>query len=150
MTEGHSVKIRRHLLAKPKNNYIFQVKPVRVIDGDTFRCTIELPFYLTVEMDCRIAGINSIELADPGGPEAKQALADYLYGADVVIQSIKPDKYSGRFDADVFVLQAAADTGYQTFDVGKHLIQMGFAVPWDGKGPKPKPVWPRVNAGPVN
>jgi endonuclease YncB( thermonuclease family) len=127
----------------PKNNNVFDVKYVRTLDGDTFRCLVELPFYIRTEMDCRLAYINAFELDEPGGEEAQMFLAGILYTAQrISVQSLKPDKYSGRFDGIVTI----ADTEGH-YDLASYLIENGYAVYWDGKGPKPKPAWPRVIAG---
>jgi endonuclease YncB( thermonuclease family) len=134
------------LLQWPKNNNVFDVQFISTHDGDTFRCIVELPFYLRAEMYCRIAGLNAIEIDEPGGEEARDFLDSILYSAyKVSVRSIKPDEYNGRFDGVVLV----EDTD-GVHDVGAFLIKEGYAAPWNGKGPKPKPVWPRVNAGPVN
>src|SRR3954447_19960311 len=125
------------LLQWPKNNNVFDVQFISTHDGDTFRCIVELPFYLRAEMDCRIAGINAIEINEPGGEEARDFLDSILYSVTrISLQSLKPDKYSGRFDGVVTV----DEENVGRYDLASYLIQNRYAVPWDGKGPKPKPV----------
>lgn len=127
----------------PMNNYQYWIDVTEVHDGDTFSCVVHLPFYIDIEMACRIAGINAIELGDPGGPEAMRHLYNLLYNADKTwVVSMKPDKFSGRFDATVFT-SVETSPGYVTAtDVGGQMVEDGYAVEWNGRGPKPTPPWP--------
>lgn len=124
-----------------KDSYIRSVAVVEVIDGDTFRCDVQLGFYVTVRMSCRLAGINAPEHNQPGGPEAKAGLAELLAAGSVTVESVRADKFAGRFDAKVVV------TGWgTTTDVRAELIRRGLAVPWDGTGPRPLVPWPPTPA----
>jgi endonuclease YncB( thermonuclease family) len=64
-------------------------------------------------------------------------LADLLFAAvgrskTVTVQSVRPDKFAGRFDALVY----ANDT-----NVNDQMILDGYAVPWNGVGKKPIVPW---------
>lgn len=113
-----------------KDAYIRSVQVVRVIDGDTVVVDVDLGFYVSVRMSCRLVGINAVELTEPRGREARDYLALLLSQGAVTVHSVKADKFAGRFDAIVQVAGPASD-------VNQLLIDRGYAVAWDGKGPKP-------------
>lgn len=107
----------------------------RVLDGDTVILDVDLGFYIYVRMSCRLAGINARESHTAGGPEATAYLESLLpKGAAVTVQSVKPDKYAGRFDG--VVINVNGD------NVNDRMVSVGYALPWDGKGPAPIPPWP--------
>lgn len=110
------------------------------VDGDTHHFTVVDPLLsVPVVLAVRIAGINAAELSEPGGPEARDALAGLLpLGTVVTLRHVRPDKFAGRVDAQVV-------TGLGV-DVGPWLIGQGLAVAWDGTGPKPRVPWPPVTA----
>jgi endonuclease YncB( thermonuclease family) len=77
--------------------YEYKATVVRVIDGDTVLLDLDLGFYMIARMSCRLAGLNSIELSQPGGSAAKTHLASLLpAGAALAVTSVKADKYAGR------------------------------------------------------
>lgn len=117
--------------------YVRAVDVVRVIDGDTFVADVDLGFYVRVRMSCRLAGLNCNELTEPGGQEARDAAAGILGSGPVTVQSVGVDKFAGRFDAVVVVTAPAAPVNLNSW-----LIAHGFAVAWDGRGPKPHVPWP--------
>lgn len=127
-----------------KDPYVRAITVVSVTDGDTFACAVDLGFYVTVRMACRVAGINAPERTDPGGPEARTALAAILGAGPVTVQSVKADKYAGRFDAIVTVARDVLPGRPRATvqDVALWLVQQGHAVWWDGTGPKPSVPWP--------
>ncbi len=121
--------------------YAYRAAVVRVIDGDTVILDLDLGFYVTVRMSCRLLGINAIELHAPGGREARDYLVSLLpVGVTVDVVSVKPDKYAGRFDGIVLAFGV---------DVGVAMVAAGFALPWDGLGARPVPTWPPVVTAPV-
>lgn len=109
-------------------------------DGDTHHITVvDVLLSTPVVLAVRIAGINAAELSEPGGPEARDALAGLLpLGTVVTLRHVRPDKYAGRVVAQVI-------TG-PGVDVGPWLIERGLAVPWNGTGPKPNVPWPPAPA----
>lgn len=119
---------------KLKQAYEYNATVVRVLDGDTIVMDVDLGFFMYVRMSCRLFGINAIELHDAGGSQAKTHLSSLLpAGTEVVVKSVQPDKYAGRFDGVVML----GDT-----NINQTLVDQGYAAAWDGKGPHPVPVWP--------
>lgn len=104
---------------------------VRVIDGDTFVADVSIPVdsdfasFTIVERDSiRLLGINAPELRTPAGPPARDALAGLdPVGSHVSLSHVKPDKYSGRFDAAV--------TNADGTDCNSWMIAHSFAVPYN-------------------
>jgi endonuclease YncB( thermonuclease family) len=125
-------------VAAPADEYVRDVEVVRVIDGDTFVCNVDLGFYSWTRQSCRLAGINCNEHNEPGGREAAVELGTLLALGPVTVRSVAADKFAGRFDAVVSVTGAGG-----TVDVNRALVAAGFAVPWNGRGAKPKVPWPR-------
>ncbi len=113
----------------------YPVTVVRVVDGDTVLVDIDLGFWTTTRLSCRLAACNAIESNQPGGSEAHTHLAGLLpVGTETTVRSIGVDKYSGRFD------------GYLALKDGRDatavMIADGYAAAWDGKGARPVPPWP--------
>jgi endonuclease YncB( thermonuclease family) len=124
-----------------------------VHDGDTvdlnvtFTATIDAGFNQAITTTStqphsfRLFGCNANELADPGGPEARDNLAAMLpIGTRLRLSSVKDDKFGGRYDA---VLWARDMLTGEEYNVVQRLIDTHWAVPWNGNGAKPKPPWPR-------
>lgn len=89
----------------------------------------------------RLLGCSARELKEPGGIEARDNLAALLpVGTPVTLTTAKDDKFAPRVDA--YVSYAGPDG--VLVDLTSRLIQTGWAAPWDGNGPAPKPAWPRV------
>jgi endonuclease YncB( thermonuclease family) len=122
--------------------YRFNATLVSVHDGDTISVVIDqgLRDYkgrVESPIPIRLVGMAARELADPGGPEARDYLISILpAGLPLGLSTVKPDKYNPRLDA--FVETPTLP------DLATHLIRVGWAVPWDGRGAQPKPAWPRV------
>jgi endonuclease YncB( thermonuclease family) len=55
-------------------------------------------------------------------------------GTEVIVTSVGWDKYANRADCTVFVPGIG--------DLATRLIADGYAVEWDGTGPRPVPPWP--------
>lgn len=107
---------------------------VRVVDGDTVILRADLGWKINLEVDVRLFGINAIEHNVPGGHEATLRLMLLLpVGASVGLTSMGIDKYGGRTDGVVLI---------GGIDAARQMVHDGFATPWDGKGPRPIPVWP--------
>lgn len=112
---------------------------LNVHDADTLFAEIDLGQDLDVRRrSVRLAGIAARELKTPGGPEARDYLAQLLPpGTAVSITSTGWDKFV-RIDGVVYL-------GEQ--NVNQLLVDTGWAVPWDGNGTQPKPVWPIPTTG---
>lgn len=108
-----------------------------VHDADTVHVGVVDPLLsVPLVLAVRVAGVNARELSQPGGQEARAALAAELpVGTVVTLRGVRPDKYAGRVDSH---LTTAAGV-----DVGRWLVEQGWAAPWDGTGPRPVPPWPR-------
>jgi endonuclease YncB( thermonuclease family) len=114
---------------------------LEVHDGDTilFRVDRWMRDYST--WNVRVLGCAARELADPGGPEARDWLRMLLpVGTPVVLTTAKPDKFGGRMDAHVW-FQAVGGVA----DLTEVMIGAGWAARWNGTGKQPKPPWPREN-----
>lgn len=110
--------------------YVYAATVLRVIDGDTLALDVDLGFHTRSVMSCRVAGINCNELSEPLGHEAKALVQQLLpAGARVVVDSVRADKYAGRFDGRVTLPDGS--------DLATQLIDAGLAVVWDGTGPRP-------------
>jgi endonuclease YncB( thermonuclease family) len=120
------------------DQYIRAVTDWEVIDGDTFRCRVELGFYISAYLSCRLIGINAPDHGEPGREEAKQKLFELLSQGPVTVHSIKADKFAGRFDAVVLV---TPPDGLPLI-VNQLMIEQGYAVEWDGTGKRPLVPWP--------
>ena len=124
---------------------------VRVVDGDTvvlrltktFVQEIDFGFFVkdsmaltkSAEIDFRLMGINAPEKSGATksrGEASKKALEELLAQGSIRVTSYKPDKY-GRWLADLYVTPA----GKPEFHVNAKLIELGHAVPWDGRGERP-------------
>lgn len=116
--------------------YVYGATVKRVIDGDTLAVDVDLGFHVRSVMLCRLSGLNARELSQDGGPDARDNLLLLTPpGTPVVLRSVRADKYAGRFDAIVYLPDGS--------DLNAALIEQGWAAPWDGRGTRPVPVWPR-------
>jgi len=117
--------------------YDYRATVVKVTDGDSLKLNVDLGFDTWHVGAFRLLGIAARELDQPGGPEARDHLAELLPpGAAVTIQSVKVDKYGGRYDCKVTLKDGT--------DLGAGLVATGWAAAWSGRGPQPAPVWPVV------
>lgn len=129
-------------------DYTYEGTCVRVIDGDTvvlrlaktFTLDVDFGFHVkdtmaltkSAEITFRLNGINTPEVvgaSKTAGLAAKAALEGMIVGKSLRVVSHKPDKY-GRWLADIYVQG-------ETASVNQRMIEGGFALPWDGNGPKP-------------
>lgn len=94
----------------------------RVIDGDTVDVHVDLGFDIWHSVRLRLSDIDTPETWTDEGKAAKTFVKDALEGQDVVITTHKTDKY-GRYLAEIF---------YRGNSFNKMLVDMGFAVPYDG------------------
>ena len=88
-------------------NYIFHAEVDRIIDADTIIFDLELPFYLSAKMNCRLLDVDAPEVRGPEkslGIRATEWVREWL--GDVAprglrVRTKKQDKY-GRWLADVY------------------------------------------------
>lgn len=116
--------------------YTYSARVLAVHDGDTFTADVDLGFQVHVVTSIRLLGCNALELTEPGGKETRDYLSSLLVGMSIYLRTVKVDKFGGRYDAQVTL---PPDTDLVTL-----LIAEGWAVPYDGRGPKRVPVWPRM------
>jgi endonuclease YncB( thermonuclease family) len=124
---------------------------IRVVDGDTvvlrltktFVQEIDFGFFVkdsmsltkSAEISFRLANLNAPEKTGATkalGESAKKALEELLAQGLIRVVSYKPDKY-GRWLADLYV----TPVGESEFHVNARLIELGHAVPWNGRGKRP-------------
>lgn len=109
-------------------------------DGDTIKILAVEPYFgVPVVLAVRIAGINCPDRGEGGYQEVNAALAAWLpIGRVVTLTGLKPDKYAGRCDAAITTIDGASVAGW--------LLDQGYAVLWDGVGPRPLVPWPPFSA----
>lgn len=111
--------------------WCYAARVVRVVDGDTVDCVVDLGFRVSIQLRLRLAGCNAPELRDPAG----QAAADWARGwvaengSDVTIETQPAPEKFGRWLASV------RSSGGR--DLVADLIAAGHAVSWDGRGRRP-------------
>lgn len=100
------------------------------MDGDTIHAEVDLGFDVRETMTLRFMGINAPEMSTPEGVAAKAHLIELLGSASLTIRTEKDrrEKY-GRYLATLI----RADG----LDINKQMMLDGFALPYDGRGPKP-------------
>jgi len=114
-----------------------------VHDGDSLAVSLDLATKPLLgvalwahDVPIRLAGCNARELAQPGGPEARDNLAALLpAGTAVTVTVLHADKYDPRRDARITLPDGT--------DLVARLIAEQWLAPWSGSGPKPVPPWPR-------
>lgn len=122
---------------------VFQLRAIinAVHDGDTLYADVDQGLGIwnrgvsSSGMGLRILGINTRELHEPGGLEATNYVASLVpVGSQVEIVCHGWDKFAGRIDVSITLPEIG--------DLATHLIEAGWAAPWDGNGPRPVPPWP--------
>lgn len=109
--------------------YTYNMKIIRVLDGDTFEAEVDLGFKIWAKDKFRIFGYSAPEIHGEEkrfGLIAKAKLEEYFkIGEIYIVNTIKPDKYGrwlASFPDRTFVL---------------NLIKQGYGMPWDGQSPRP-------------
>lgn len=120
-------------------------KVVAVTDGDSINVIVN-PYkrhYVGSAEEpqpIRLLGCNAREKEMPGGPEARDHLAALLPpGTRIVLVTTDDDKFAPRWDCGVIY----ADPLGQSRDLVVDLVADNWAAPWNGRGTKPVPPWPR-------
>jgi len=120
--------------------YEYKVKSIdHIVDGDTFDCTIDLGFDVSIKIRVRMYGINTPEsrtrdLEEKArGLESKERLIQLLNvgskGQDnLILQTKKKGKY-GRYLG--IVLRKRKDDE-ELLNINQRLIDEGFAVEYFG------------------
>ena len=85
--------------------YEYKAKVIRVIDGDTMVCDVDLGFSITIRERIRLRGINTPEVRGTQkkrGLEVKEIVRSMIEGKEITLQVYKKGKY-GRFIADIII-----------------------------------------------
>lgn len=106
------------------------------IDGDTINADVQVWPDLTVDTNIRVRGVDTPELRAPTACERDLAVKAKAFTSiwlltyqPILISSVAPDKYSGRYDAVV--------TGIGGAVLATDLINAGHGVPYSGGARKP-------------
>lgn len=113
----------------------------RVVDGDTVYLTLRKEYKIDFGFgiidtlvkettQCfRLHRINSPEITGftkTAGQAATSALKELLSKGKIRIISLKPDKYGGRYDAEIFVTTSDGTE----FNVNDKMVELCQAVPY--------------------
>ena len=101
---------------KPKLDYVYRAKIVKVIDGDTIDVLLGRGFGDTSKKRLRLADLHAPELHQQDGKRAKQKVEEWVYDRSLIrednflIRTIKPNKITGsggfgRWLAEVWHLE---------------------------------------------
>jgi micrococcal nuclease len=99
----------------------------RIVDGDTVVVIIDLGFRASMKLSLRLYGIDTPELKNPSGKEARKYLQSRLpQGTTIVINTFKNkyDKY-GRWLGELWL---------ESENLNQTLITVGHAIPYFGEG----------------
>ena len=132
-----------------KPAFKYAAKVIKVIDGDTIDCVIDLGFYVSTHERFRLYGIDTPEKTSKNATvkklafDASKYVTDTIQGKDIILECFGKDKY-GRWLAIVT---------FNDVNLNDHLIELGFAkaylggnkndLNWDGQPdvtPPPDPV----------
>jgi len=118
-------------------HWTFRAVPLRIVDGDTLRCLIDLGFWLRNTVQLRLIGIDTPE---PRGASRDAGLAATQFTSEwlQVAMQTAPD-----FDWPLVISTAKADSfnrwlvrAVRTSDLrclNDDLVSAGHAVPWTGR-----------------
>lgn len=100
-------------------------KIVKVIDGDTYDCIVDLDFELTIKIRIRLYGVNcpEMERKNPAGIAAKEFAQKILMDKYVILNYLKHDSF-GRCLCSVWISDK---------DFAGLLLSEGLAVPYVDK-----------------
>ena len=105
---------------------------VRVYDGDTLTAHIHIFPGMTYKRSVRLYGIDTPEIRGKcvaekvKAIEARDALIELIGDDRIVLVNVIEGKYAGRVVAEVLTGEGVS--------VGRTLIELGLARPYDGKG----------------
>lgn len=97
---------RLHMSAQPP--YKYKAFIYNVVDGDTIDARVDLGFTVSVDVRFRLAGLDTPELHSSdsivreAAQRAKQFTSDKVSGKNVLLESVKADKY-GRWLAKIYL-----------------------------------------------
>ncbi|MCK5082912.1 MAG: thermonuclease family protein [Candidatus Omnitrophica bacterium] len=94
---------------KTSQRYTYQALVEDVIDGDTLKVTIDFGVIGSLHPRLRLRGINTLELSEEKGLEAKAFVEARLTQARFIIIRTHSTDYHGRFVVDVWYLAGERD-----------------------------------------
>jgi micrococcal nuclease len=108
--------------------YTYTAMVVKVVDGDTLQLMIDLGFRMTYRANCRLNGLNTMELNSNVGDERLEAIRSKEFledncptGSFIKIISKKLDKY-GRPLVDIY---------NGDIHLNELMIKEGYAKPYN-------------------
>jgi len=113
--------------------FTYKARVLKVIDGDTLFCRIDLGFGLFIEQKFRLRGIDCPEMDTEEGQEAKRFVQNRLSGCDfIVAKTFKDsvDKYD-RYLTDIFYAKAEKDplrVAEQGVFLNQELLEKRLAI----------------------
>ena len=111
-----------------------------IYDGDTVNVWCDQGFNVWHYTEIRLKGIAARKLSQEGGKEARDYLSELLpprsfpLEPTCIVYSYKWDKSAPRIDGDILLFNGRL--------ASELMVESGYALPWDGKGPQPIPTWP--------
>lgn len=108
--------------------YEYRAKVVRVIDGDTIECEIDLGFYVKTIQRLRLLHINAPEIKGRTkleGEKSKEYLTNRLLNKEVIIKTNR-NKSFDRWLAEVFL-----EENGNTINISEEMIKIGLAAPYE-------------------
>lgn len=114
------------------DDYNRRAQVLRVIDGDTVELAVDLGFHVWIHYSCRLYGIDCPERNTEEGKAARRFTETLLpVGMFVQVQTVKSDKYEGRFDGVIFLDTPKSGATVQK-NINNMLVDAGLAVPYFG------------------
>ena len=108
----------------------YKAKCLRVIDGDTCDCLIDIGFKIFIKERIRFYGINTPEsrtrdkAEKKRGLEVKEFVRIAIEGTDILLETHKQGKF-GRYLGTIYY-------GEENFNLNKELVDKGMAVSYFG------------------
>ena len=105
--------------------YKYKAKVIKVVDGDTIDCNVDLGFHMTAKIRFRLAKINTPEvrgIEKKEGLAAKEWLINFLEQIDynIIVKTKKTGKY-GRWIGHLYVNEDDVDS------ISDELVKAGHA-----------------------
>lgn len=105
-------------------DYRYKATVVRVVDGDTIDCDVDLGFYVTSRIRFRVARIDAPEVRGAekvAGKAATEWVKNFIVGRPLVVESLKTGKY-GRWIGEFYVTIEGTE-----FNLSDELVLAGHA-----------------------
>lgn len=107
--------------------YDYRVLDVlKVVDGDTLDCRIDLGLHLSAALRFRILGLDTPERGQPGWKEATDYVRAWLDGRDLAVETYKTDSF-GRWLGNVYQTSAEPE-GYPTLTAAVITYMDGLGI----------------------